>query len=185
MTALLGLDNQILAWIQVLKCGFLDVMMPVVSLFGEKGAFFIAIAVILMLFKKTRKAGMSLGLSLLFGLILCNGILKPGFYRARPFMSCPDYPLLIKPLYDGSFPSGHATASFEFAFVMMKFYRKWGIAALVLAFLIAFSRLYLFVHYPSDVLCGILVGLFCGFAGCAVISFMERKIREKKQIRNN
>jgi undecaprenyl-diphosphatase len=73
-------------------------------------------------------------------------------------------PLLIEAPTDYSFPSGHTIASFEAATVLLIRHKKWGIMAMVLAVLIAFSRLYLYVHYPTDVLSSIVLGIGIAFA---------------------
>ena len=160
-----GFDLPILDWIAAnLWCPFLDAVMPVITLLGDAGIFWIAIAVALLFFKKTRRVGLGMGIALLMGLILCNLTLKPLCQRPRPY----DYqydvfgkviPLLIERQHDFSFPSGHTIASFEAAFVIWLNHKKWGIGALVLASLIAFSRLYLYVHYPTDVLASVVLGI--------------------------
>ena len=111
-----------------------------------------------------------MGIAMLMGLLLCNLTLKPLCQRPRPY----DYqfdvfnkliPLLIEQQHDFSFPSGHTIASFEAAGVIALNNKKWGIPALILASLIAFSRLYLYVHYPTDVLVSVLLGLALAFVG--------------------
>ena len=164
-------DLPILDWIQAhLQCGFLDAVMPVITLFGEHGLFWIICAVILILTKKYRKAGLSMGVALLMGLIVCNLTLKPLIMRIRPY----DYQLqnfgvtinlLIDGLHDFSFPSGHTIASFEACTVLMLNDKRLGIPATILAVLVAFSRLYLYVHYPTDVLAAVVLGIAFGFLG--------------------
>jgi undecaprenyl-diphosphatase len=159
-----GFDLPILDWIaDNLWCPVLDTVMPVVTLLGDAGIVWIAIAVTLLFFKKTRRVGVGMGIALLAGLVLCNLTLKPLCQRPRPY----DYqldvfgrliPLLIERQHDFAFPSGHTIASFEAAGVIWLNHKKWGIAALTLACLIAFSRLYLYVHYPTDVLFSVVLG---------------------------
>ena len=161
-------DLPILDWIAAhLHCGFLDRVMPVITAFGNGGIFWIALAVVLIIIPKYRKAGLSMGLALLMGLLVCNLTLKPRVARIRPY----DYQwaqfgktiqLLIAKPHDYSFPSGHTIASFEGATALLLHDRKLGIPAMVLAVLIAFSRLYLYVHYPTDVLASVVLGI--GFA---------------------
>lgn len=164
-------DLPILDWIaQHLWCPFLDAVMPVVTKLGNGGIFWIAVSVVLMLIPKYRKAGFSMGAALLMGLLLCNLTLKPLVARIRPY----DYqlehfgkviPLLISTPHDFSFPSGHTIASFEAATALLLHNKKLGIPAMVLAALVAFSRLYLYVHYPTDVIASILLGVGLAFLG--------------------
>ena len=166
-----GFDLPILDWIAAnLWCPFLDTLMPVITLLGDAGIFWMVVAVALLLFKRTRRVGLGMGFAMLAGLLLCNLTLKPLCQRPRPY----DYqldvfnkliPLLIDRQHDFSFPSGHTIASFEAAGVIWLNKKKWGIAALVLSCLIAFSRLYLYVHYPTDVLVSVVLGLVLAFVG--------------------
>ena len=166
-----GFDLPILDWIAAnLWCPFLDAVMPMVTVLGDAGIFWMLIAAALLLFKKTRRVGLGMGFAMLMGLLLCNLTLKPLCQRPRPY----DYqldvfgkliPLLIDRQHDFSFPSGHTIASFEAAGVIWLNNKKWGIAALVLASLIAFSRLYLYVHYPTDVFVSVVLGLALAFVG--------------------
>ena len=166
-------DFPILEWIaENLWCPFLDAVMPVVTAFGNGGIFWIALAVLFLVFPKYRKMGLSMGLALLMGLLVCNILLKPLVARPRPY----DYfgkviELLVATPHDFSFPSGHTIASFEAATAILIRNRKLGIPAMVLACLVAFSRLYLYVHYPTDVLFSVVLGI--GFAFLA--SFLVNK----------
>lgn len=163
-------DLPILDWIQAnLKNGFGDVFWPVITLFGDGGIFWIAVAVVLLIFPKTRKTGIGMGIALVMGVIVCNITLKPLVGRVRPY----DFqeslgvtiPLLTERMHDFSFPSGHTIASFEASVVIFRNYKKAGIAAIILACLIAFSRLYLYVHYPTDVIFSIVVGTIFAIIG--------------------
>ena len=166
-----GFDLPVLDWIAAnLWCPFLDAVMPAVTLLGDAGIFWMAVAAALLVCKKTRRVGLGMGLAMLMGLLLCNVTLKPLCQRPRPY----DYqydvfgkliPLLIDRQHDFSFPSGHTIASFEAAGVIVLNNRKWGAAALALACLIAFSRLYLYVHYPTDVLFSIVLGFALALLG--------------------
>ena len=164
-------DLPILNWIAAnLWCPFLDAVMPVITLLGDAGIFWIGIAVVLLLFPKTRKIGLGMGAALVMGLLICNLMLKPMIARIRPY----DYQLehfgitiklLIEAQHDFSFPSGHTIASFEAATVILLHNKKYGIPAMVLACLIAFSRLYLYVHYPTDVIASVILGIGLAFLG--------------------
>ena len=168
-------DLPILEWIAAnLKCGFLDKVMPLITLLGDAGIFWIACSVVLICFPKTRKTGLAMGISLLIGLLVCNVTLKPLVARIRPY----DYQmqhfgkevlLLVEGMHDYSFPSGHTIASFEAATALMIGNKKLGIPAMILAVLIAFSRLYLYVHYPTDVLASIVLGIGIAFLGTFLV----------------
>ena len=145
---------------------FLDAVMPIITMFGDGGIFWIALAAILLFSKKTRKIGLTMGLSLLLGFLVGNVVLKNVVGRIRPYDLNPHFPLLIEKLHDFSFPSGHTLASFEAAISIFLHNKKFGIPAIILAVLIAFSRLYLYVHYPTDVFASIILG-----TGFAILSF--------------
>ena len=164
-------DLPILEWIQEnVANGFLDFLMPIITIFGDAGIFWIACAAVMLIFPKTRKTGLAMGVALVMGLLVCNICLKPLVARMRPLVyeveilgnSAADLlhsgQLLVGKPSDVSFPSGHTIASFEAAGVLMLNNKKLGIPALVLAILIAFSRMYLFVHYPTDVLVSVVLG---------------------------
>ena len=164
-------DLPILEWIaEYLRCAFLDAVMPIITLLGDGGIFWIAIAVILLFLPKYRKVGLAMGAALLLGVLVCNVTMKPLFARIRPYdfqleYSGKEIQLLIAAQHDFSFPSGHTLASFEAATVLAIHNKKLGIPALILACLIAFSRLYLYVHYPTDVLFSVVMGIGFAFLG--------------------
>ena len=168
-------DLPILNWIAAnLWCPFLDAVMPVITVLGDAGIFWIAIAVVLLFFPKTRKIGLGMGAALIMGLLICNCMLKPLTARIRPY----DYQLehfgvtiklLIEAQHDFSFPSGHTIASFEAATALLLGNKKLGIPAMILAVLIAFSRLYLYVHYPTDVLTSIVLGIGIAILGTFLV----------------
>ena len=162
------------------RCAFLDFLMPKVTLLGDAGIFWIALALILLIPKKTRQTGLMMGVALLIGLLVCNIALKPLVARVRPYDVKGIAPYLCAVQKDFSFPSGHTAASFEGAVVILLQNKKWGIPACVLAALIAFSRMYLYVHYPTDILAGLVIGIGAAFAGVYIVRFAAKKISEKK-----
>lgn len=178
-------DLPILEWIQAyLQSDFLDTVMPIITLFGEGGIFWIAWAVILLIIPKTRKIGLSMLIALILGLLVCNLTLKPLVARVRPYdLQEQDFGvyinLLISRQSDFSFPSGHTIASFEAAVVLLKNSKKMGIPALIIAILVSFSRLYLYVHYPSDVLVSVVLGTAFAFAGCALANLIKLPTAKK------
>ncbi len=169
---MLALDHLILDWIQeVFRSDFLDALMPLITALGNKGILWIVITLVLFCFKKYRKTALTLTIALVLSLIIGNFILKPLVGRIRPFEANGFTNLLIPSPKDFSFPSGHALSSFAAASVLLMENKRLGIPAMILASLIAFSRLYLYVHYPSDVLAGILLGILCGFLSKKALKF--------------
>ena len=168
-------DLPVLEWIAGnLYCGFLDAVMPVITLLGDAGIFWIATAVVMLFFPKYRRIGLSMGVALIMGLLVCNVTLKPLVGRIRPY----DYQLehfgkqiqlLIATPHDFSFPSGHTLASFEAATAILIRNKKLGIPAMILACLIAFSRMYLYVHYPTDVLFSVALGIGFAYLGTFLV----------------
>ncbi len=163
-------DLPILDWIQAnIANGFLDFIMPIITAFGNGGIFWMACAAVLLFFPKTRKIGLAMAIALALGLIFCNFLLKPLINRPRPFKVQADMGviinLLIKEPGPHSFPSGHTIASFEASVALLLGNKKLGIPAFILAILIAFSRLYLYVHYPTDVFASIILGTLFAFIG--------------------
>jgi len=150
-------EIEILKGIQnIFQCLFLDILMPVVTHLGDGGLVWIITAIVLLCTKKYRRLGIALGAGLAVGFLIGNVALKNLIMRPRPCW-IEQTALLIEIPRDYSFPSGHTISSFVSAFVLLKGSRRMGIFALVLASMIAFSRMYLFVHFPTDILGGILV----------------------------
>lgn len=181
-------DLAVLEWIREhLQCSFMDVLMPMITVLGNAGIFWIVLAVVLLFTKKYRKTGAAMGVALVIGLLVCNVTMKPLIGRIRPYDYQSIYygkiiPLLIEAPKDFSFPSGHTLASFEGAVVLVQYNRKLGIPALFLASLIAFSRLYLYVHYPSDVLAAVVMGILIAvLAKCIVERIWVRAKRHSLQ----
>jgi len=165
-----SVELAVLDWIQAhLRCGLLDTLMPAVSWTANHGEVWILLAAVLVLIRGQRRRGAAVGCALALDLVACNLILKPLIGRARPFVVYPAVELLIPPPLDASFPSGHTAASFAAVFALKASGSPLWKPALVLAAAIAFSRLYLYVHWPSDVLGGILLGAACGWAGARLV----------------
>ena len=188
-------DLPILNWIQQnMQSTFLDFIMPFITILGDAGIFWIACAVILMFIPKYRKAGFSMGLALIFGVVVCNMILKPLVGRIRPYnynldvlkLQWQDFlvhgKLLVETPHDFSFPSGHTIASFEASVALYKNDKRLGIPALILAVLIAFSRMYLYVHYPTDVIASVILGtIFALIANLIVHSIFAKLSRPQRR----
>ena len=184
-TLAVSFDLPILDWIQAtMQCTFLDKIMPLITVLGDGGAFWIACAVLMILLKKYRKTGFSAGLALIFGLLICNMILKPWVARIRPYDFQEQAGILINLLIEKehslSFPSGHTIASFEAATAILLRHKKLGIAAMILACLIAFSRMYLYVHYPTDVIASVFLGIGLAFLASWIVNKVSAAIVAKK-----
>jgi len=156
-----SVDNYILFFIRkYLKNKYLDILMPFTTRLGNLGFIWIVMAIILMLDKPYRAIGNSVILTLLLGTAMGEGIVKHVVRRVRP-CKYKSYNLLIEMPITYSFPSGHALSSFAVAEVLSMSFGQYKFIFMGIAFLIAFSRLYLDVHYPTDVIAGIIIGILC------------------------
>lgn len=145
-----------------LTCPLLDMLMPKITMLGNSGAVWILAAGGLLCTKKYRKYGIILLAGLAMGVLVGNVFLKHLIARPRPCWLDQSVPLLIAVPNDYSFPSGHTLASVIGATILTAADRRFGIIAIPLAILIAFSRLYLYVHFPSDILGAVILGLGVG-----------------------
>ena len=180
----LSFDLPILDWIQANMANpFLDMIMPWITILGDAGIFWMSVAGVLAITKKYRKIGFGMAIAMALGLLVCNVTLKPLVARIRPY----DFQealgvtinLLIDKQHDFSFPSGHTIASFEACTVILLGSRKLGIPATLLAILIAFSRLYLYVHYPTDVIVSVILGTIFGIIGYLVTHKIKFSMKGK------
>lgn len=160
-------DEQLLRAVRdIFRVQAMDGFWAGVSFLGNVGWIWIVMAVNLVIFRKTRPLGLHIAGGLLANVLVVNVVLKNAVARLRPYDMMTDWlPLIDKPK-DFSFPSGHTSASFVVAFICLRLMPKqYGIPVLILASMIAFSRLYLGVHYPSDILGGVIIGyLIAGLA---------------------
>ncbi|WP_343207930.1 phosphatase PAP2 family protein [Anaerolentibacter hominis] len=152
-------DEFILHLIQSLSTPALDRIMIFLTHLADRGFLWVLLAFCLLASKKYRQTGSLICLSLLFSALLGDHILKPLFARTRPFAACPSIHLLIQPPGSFSFPSGHTMTSFAAAASLFSLNRKAGMAAGILAAAIGFSRMYVGVHYFTDVLAGAAAGI--------------------------
>ncbi|MGN0482634.1 MAG: phosphatase PAP2 family protein [Lachnospiraceae bacterium] len=179
MHTIVTIDGQILLWIQEhLRCSALTPFFRFITHLGDAGIIWIVLTTILVLIPKTRKVGWMSALSLVFTLIVDNLLLKNIVARIRPYDRIPEIQILIERQRDFSFPSGHTGSSFAAAVVMARnLPKRYGVPALVLAILIAFSRLYVGVHFPTDVAGGAVIGILLAL----VAEKLCKIIWEKKQ----
>jgi undecaprenyl-diphosphatase len=205
----LSFDNAAFQWIgRVFSPGTnaaLDWFWGFVTMLGNSGWFWIALAIGFLIFKKTRKLGLIIAFALILELLIVNITMKPTFARPRPWALeidwwvqayravFPDGPLPAHLPRDMSFPSGHTAASFAGAMAWcFGSKRAWvgrarwvSYIGVVIAALISFSRLYLGVHYASDVIGGVLVGALCALLAMCIFSAVDRYIWKRKQSRKD
>ena len=166
------LDEQALVWIaEHVRCAVLDPFMELYTQLGNTGMLFIALGVLMLLFKPTRRAGLSALCAMLIGFIVVNLTIKPLVSRPRPWLAIEDFVSLVPEHDPNSFPSGHTNAAFAFALAVWACApKKWmKAAAVAMAAVMGLSRLYVGVHFPSDVLVGAIVGSLCGLLGAFVV----------------
>ncbi|MDR3264026.1 MAG: phosphatase PAP2 family protein [Clostridiales bacterium] len=176
-------EIKILDWIQsIFQSNALDTIAPYVTKLGDSGVVMIICAVVLLFFKKTRKIGFAVAGALILELVIVNITMKPLFMRTRPYDVNTGVNLLIPPPGDYSFPSGHSASAFAFAVSVLIFNKKIGIPAVILAFAVALSRLYLYVHYPSDVLSGIIIGILLALVSSTIVKAVYKQ-KDKKAVK--
>lgn len=164
MTAGFAWEWSVLSYMQAERTAWGDAVMPVISMLDNNGFLWILIAFLLLLFRQHRRGGVLLLIGLLCGVLIGNLLLKNLFMRPRPCWLDNSVQLLIAMPHDYSFPSCH-TLSSAIAATLLFMEERWiGWIAIPLALLIAFSRLYLYVHFPTDVLAGLVGGVAIGFA---------------------
>lgn len=197
----LHFDLSVFQWVQTIHGGFLDKLMVIITSLGEGGIIFIAIALALLCTKKYRKAGVAIIVALLVMEVGNNLILKTIFARPRPFNLDPTvyswwhevykFPELVSRPTSYSFPSGHTSSAFAAAIALLWYDRKFGIPLTLFAAVMGFSRIYVEVHYCTDVLFGALVGIVYALIGILIVNRLypivmpkiEKKIDDFKEKR--
>ncbi len=170
-----SVEIQILKFVQeTFSCDFLDAIFKFVSYIGNKGAIWIVCALILCIFKKTRKAGIISAISLIFCLTIGNMTLKPLIGRMRPYEFDTSLKVIIPLLKDASFPSGHTMAAFAFCHSTAKIYKKYRIPLYALAVFMGLSRIYLCMHFPTDVIFGAFFGILFAIASQKIYELIAK-----------
>lgn len=179
MEGFFQLDGNILLWIQeYIRNDFLTPIFKFITSLGDEGYVWIAIAIVLLFVKNYRKVGLMVGASLLGSLVFNNMLIKNIVARPRPYRMIETLTILIPEPGEYSFPSGHTSSSFAAGVVLyLMLPKKYGIPAMVLAFFIGISRLYVGVHYPTDVLGGMVMGTLIA---TAVVKATEKLLMKKK-----
>lgn len=161
-----------------IKNDFFDIIIPLTSPIYFLGAIIALTIIITFCFKKTRDFSKTLMLSLAIGYVNCNLIFKLVIGRLRPYQLNSSFQLLVRPESDTSFPSGHTFFAFTFATVCFLYDKRLGIVMYIFAAAMAFSRLYLYVHFPTDV----IFGAFLGIINAAGIYYLEKAILKKNNV---
>ncbi len=170
------IDNAALEFFGKTQIVGLNEFMIFISFLGNAGWIWIVTALILLCFKKTRRGGFSIAIALIIGLIICNLTLKPLVARVRPF-DANDINLLIPPPSDWSFPSGHTCSSFAAAIAAGLALKGRAWLFIIPASLIAISRLYLQVHYLTDVLAGAAIGALAAIIAYYLLKLIDAKLK--------
>ena len=173
----MNVELMLLTVLQGLRTRILDAVMLFFTQLGDAGFIWVALTAVLLVFRRTRRVGCVLAAALLIDAVLCNLLLKPLVARVRPCGILTEVQLLIPYPDDFSFPSGHTAASFASVTALwMAGKKQWAMAALPVGVLIAFSRMYLCVHSPTDILGGVILGAACGWAGAWLVKKAERRM---------
>lgn len=177
MEALIQAESAFLLWIQeAVRSEAMNVIMLGITSLNHLGIIWIFVTLVLLVFRKTRRLGVMCGIAMILGLLVTNGIIKNWVARVRPYDAIEGLTCLTGPMWDFSFPSGHTTSSLACTWVLLiRGPKRWGIPLFVLAILIGLSRLYVGVHYPTDVLAGAVIGILCA----TLAMWLEPKIEER------
>lgn len=174
-------EFSILDWIQLhCRSGVLDALMPALSRICDHGEVWIALALVLLVWRRHRRAGAAVACALLLDVVCCNLVLKPLVARVRPCDLNTAVALLVPRPGDGSFPSGHTASSFAATAALLAAGDGLWKPAFALAVVMSFSRLYLYVHWPSDVLAGAVLGTVLGFWAVRLNESAERRLRRRR-----
>lgn len=169
----------VLNFLQTIHTKIGDAFFSTITHLGDGGIFWILLTLLFLCIKKYRKYGMTMAFAMLFGVLIGNLTLKPLIARVRPYDVNTAIEILIKKPHDFSFPSGHTLASFAASISILWYNKKLGISAVIVAVLIAFSRMYLYVHYPTDVLAGAVIGIICSYASLKLVQYLRTKSKVK------
>ena len=188
-TAFYGFDKAMFLFVNRLSNNvgkFLTPILKFITFFGDKGWFFIALGLVLLLFLKHRKTGVCILVAIVFGALFTNIILKNAVQRPRPY-TVEEFKILWQAVgasseSEFSFPSGHTTAAFASAtaFFLSK-NKRYSWTMYIFAFVIAFSRIYLLVHYTTDVLAGIIAGTTAGIIAYFITKLIYKVIDKNSQ----
>lgn len=181
LETLLNLDGGFLLFLQEsVRHPMLDSLMIFITTLGDGGMIWIGATILLLIPKKTRNIGMMSAAALLGSLIINNNLIKNIVQRPRPFVTFTDLQIIIPTPSEYSFPSGHTSSSFAAAAVFYRYLpKKAGVPSVILAGLIGFSRLYVGVHYPTDVIAGVIMGILLSYLAEFLVTFLGNKLKKK------
>ncbi len=167
----------ILDSLQNIHTPWLDKIMVAITSLGNAGILWIVMAAVLLIIPRTRKVGICMAIALVLDLFITNCLLKNLVARTRPYDVANFTDLIVKKPTDYSFPSGHTAASFAAVTALFMSRKKLlGTISCVIAILIAFSRMYLYVHFPTDIIGGIVVGVIAGVAAGLILKAIDKKL---------
>ena len=181
------MDGQILLWIQDnLRNPVLDAIFVFFTTLGNAGIIWGIVAIMLLAIKATRKAGVCCCMAFMMILIVNEGIIKHIVNRTRPFNAVEGLSILIRAPGSSSFPSGHTATAFAVTTILLfSLPKKYSFVGLFVASMIAFSRMYVGVHYPTDVLGGLIMGIIYGliglFTGSRLYDYIVERIAKKQE----
>lgn len=156
----MDLEFHILNYIQEhFRSGPMDVLMSTVSILGKLSLMWVILAIICLIIKKTRRFGFTLALDLVFNLVASSLIIKPIVGRIRPCVLNRTVQVINSIPFDPSFPSGHTLFAFGAATIIFIYNKGLGLLAYLFAIVMGFSRMYLYMHFPTDVLIGGILGI--------------------------
>ena len=171
-----ALDSALVLQVQdAVRTPFLNAVLVPVSRAGDLGIFWNSVCVLLLLRRKTRRGAVVTLCGSATEYVVCEQVLKRIFLRPRPYLVLEGLVCLVPPESSTCFPSGHAASSFVCAYLLMRSFGKWGALAYIPASLIALSRVYVGVHYLSDVLAGMALGTLVGAAVWAAARMYQEK----------
>lgn len=176
-------ELEFLHHLQTIHTPELDKKMLFFTGLGDKTIYIILFLLALIIIPKTRKYGIPMAISVAISVLIVNVGIKPLVMRCRPCWLEPDVPLLVPVPHDYSFPSGHTNAFFAMATAVYLKDKKIGAPAVVIAALVAVSRLYLFVHWPTDVIGGMITGVFSAKIGYKITNPFSGLFKKKKKKR--
>ncbi len=176
LEALQQADGSLLLWIQTLHISWLDPLVATFTTLGNAGLLWIGLSLIMLCWRPTRKAGFLALLAMVLGLLVTNVTIKPLVERARPWLDLPIVPLVVEN-DPHSFPSGHTCAAFASGMIWLRTlpWKRGRVLAVVLAVCMGLSRLYVGVHYPTDVLAGAVIGSLCAWIAWRLYIYWEKR----------